>query len=109
MTNKIKIRLRNDSLVSEMCLYIGAKLFKKQEDFSSTLDHHEEYINLARENVNCRGLQMKHNWSNILNPFPRKFEPILLPFLGHAGKRAMDKYREQTTQDWQNVISLKLV
>lgn len=87
-----------------MCLYVGAKLFKKLEDFSSPLDHHEEYINLARENVNARGLQMKNHWSNIMNPFPRNFEPLLLPFLRIAGARAMAKHRDNTTIDWQNVI-----
>lgn len=39
-----------------------------------------------------------------MNPFPRNFEPLLLPFLGIAGARAMAKHRDNTTIDWQNVI-----
>lgn len=82
-----------------MCLYVGGKLYKQQEDGSSTQDHQEEFINIARENVNTRGLQLRNNWSNIGNPFPLNFEPLLLPYLGAAGAKAMKDYRTKATKD----------
>ena len=86
--------------VLELCLYVGAKLFKKQENSASTTDHHEEFINLARETVNARGLQQKNHWANINNPFPHTFEPLLVPYLGAAGARAMRIHRDNATNSF---------
>lgn len=83
----------------EMCLFAGGRVFKRQPDCSQPVDQWEEYINKARENVNCRGLQQRRQWSNIGNSFPLNFEPLLLPFLGAAGAAAMERYRTSVSAE----------
>ena len=85
-------------------MYAGGKIYKKREHGLSRTDNQEEFINTARETVNLRGLQLKNNWSNIGNPLPLNFEPLLLPFLGTAGIKAMEIHREKATRDLFDVI-----
>ena len=82
-----------------MCMYAGGKIYKKRDHVSSRTDNQEEFINTARETVNSRGLQLKNNWSNIGNPLPLNFEPLLMTFLGTAGIKAMEIHREKATRD----------
>ena len=80
-------------------MYAGGKIYKKRDHVSSRTDNQEEFINTARETVNSRGLQLKNNWSNIGNPMPLNFEPLLMSFLGTAGVKAMEIHRKKATRD----------
>ena len=82
-----------------MCLFAGGRIYKRQAHSADTTDYWEEFINTCRETVNMRGLQQKKNWSNIGNPFPIEFEPLLIPYLGDAGVQAMAAYRKNAIEN----------